>query len=187
MGKLQFKSAMTKLTWFSVFFVLTSSTSLAVRAQFINFNITVEPELSTTVEQRLDFGYLVSNSGTKYIGTGDLDIGIFSIKAFYTQSIYVELISDDYLFPIDPSIPERIPLDLLISYNNSGVNNSINSIELINNQGFIPITSKSNSIRNTNANEIWAQLYLYIYGSIEVGDIPNGEYSTEILLLIDYN
>ena len=58
--------------------------------QFLNLQITVEPELSASVES--DFVLdLAANSGSFAVGLGDMGMGVFNIKAYHTQSIFVSL------------------------------------------------------------------------------------------------
>ncbi|MFA5667816.1 MAG: DUF4402 domain-containing protein [Balneolaceae bacterium] len=150
-------------------------------AQFINLQITIEPELSVEVERALDFGQVISNSGIKEINIGDINTGIFSIRAIRSQSLYFELTYPDALFMVDNRI-DNIPLKLQTSYNNSGDINISNAQILSNNSGIINVGGTTN-----NSGALWRKLYLYVYGSIDVGNIPNGVYSGTIVLYIDYD
>lgn len=118
----------------SIFF---SSNTLA---QFINLQIRVEPELSATVEQDLNFGQLVVNSGPSIIELGDINMGIFNIRSYYTQNVFVQLQVPDALTHINPAINDVIPLELGVAYNNSGTRNLDESIILSENFGFYQYT-----------------------------------------------
>lgn len=155
----------------------------SINAQFINLQIKVEPELSIEVDQSLNFGNIVSNSGQQFINLGDVNMGVFNIKAIYTQSMFIELNTPEALLSDNPDVDDEIPIDLSVAFNNTGINDASNSILLANNQGYISVYNESTGSQPSN---IWQHLYLYVYGSIYVGDIPNGDYSGEILLQIDY-
>ena len=154
--------------------------------QFINLQIKVESELSATVEQDLDFGELIINSGASFINLGDVNMGIFNIRAYYTQNVFVQLDYPRALTHTNPSVIDEIPINLEIAYNNSGTRNINDSEILENNLGYLPVFSATNDELN-NTTEVWKELFLYVYGSIIVGNINEGEYSGEILLLIEYD
>lgn len=156
-----------------------------VHAQFINLQITVEPELSTTIEQELDFGILRPNFGEKMISLGDLNMGVFNIRAYYTQSIFVQLIVPDFMTHTNPAVTTRIPIQLDISYNNSGINNHRNSEVIPGNKGYVQVYR--NNENNEVPTEVWKQLFLYIHGSIEVGEIDLGEYIADLTMIINYD
>lgn len=156
----------------------------AASAQFINIELSVEPEISASVEQNLDFGTQVINSGRNEISLGDLSMGIFSIKAYYSQNVYLTLDYPRALTHLNPAIENEIPLELSISYNNSGNNDFSEATPLVNNNGLIAIHDNTEGL---SSNEVWQELYLYVYGAITVGTIPNGIYSGDILLTVEYD
>ena len=155
-----------------------------VCAQFINLQIKIEPELSATVEQDLDFGTLISNSGRSEIQLGDVNMGIFSIRAYHTQNVYINLLYPDALLNENPAFEDDIPLELTLAYNNSGVDNALNSTPLDANNGFVSIHENTDL---DDSNDIWKQMYIYVYGAIDVGNIPNGTYTGDIVLTVDYD
>jgi hypothetical protein len=153
-------------------------------SQFLNLQLKVEPELSTTVEQNLDFGTQVINSGRNEIRLGDVNMGVFSIRAYHTQNVYLNLEYPDSLVSNFNQSFESIPLYLSMSYNNSGNNNASNSIPLTQNSGLVSIHENTGS---ENSRDLWKQLYLYVYGYIDVNNVPNGVYSADIVLRVDYD
>lgn len=152
-------------------------------AQFINLQLTVESEISTTVEQNLNFGELTTNTGLKYIELGDLNMGVFSIRAYHTQTLFLELDVPEFMVNANPAITDSIPIELNLAYNNSGQNDPARSTTLINNRGFVDV--RPNNTRSDG--EYWKQLYLYVYGVIEIGNIQNGDYYADIILNINYD
>lgn len=155
-----------------------------ISAQFINLNINIEPELSVTVEQNLNFGTLVSNSGFYTIPLGAVNAGVYSIRAYHTQNIYITLNSPDFLINESANSTDRIPISLNAAYNNSGINNQKLAIPLEGNSGYFPVHNPSSSSLKS---DIWQALYLYVYGTIEVGNISNGTYSGEVVLYLEYD
>lgn len=83
-----------------------------------------------------------------------------------------------------PGVDAEIPLELSMSYNNSGTNAPANSTALTDNNGYISIQENTGQ---ENQNEVWKQMYIYVYGAIVVGNIPNGTYTADIVLSVDYD
>ncbi len=158
----------------------------SVLAQFINLQIRIEPELSATVEQELDFGTFAINAGEQFIGVSDVNAGIFSIRAYYTQNVFIELVLPPELTHINPAISDAIPIDLQIAYNNKGNRSSGDAVVLENNQGLLPINEYGELI-TSNSPEIWKEMYLFVFGSIYVNDIASGIYESDIVLSIEYD
>lgn len=165
-----------------VFCILALATP--VQAQFINLQLRVEPELSATVEQNLDFGTQVTNSGITEIRLGDVNMGVFSIRAFHTQNVYLSLKYPDALVNNQAGTTHEIPLQLSMAYNNTGENKVDNAALLPVNGGLLSI-HESTALQSKK--DIWQKMYIYVFGSIDVGNIPNGIYSADIILSVDYD
>ncbi len=163
---------------------LTHSWAEQVYGQFINLQLRVEAELSATVEQNLSFGTQITNSGRKVIQLGDVSMGIFSIRAFRTQNVYINLEYPDALIATQAQIDDEIPLELNLSYNNTGKNTISNSTPLPANNG---VVSVHESTQPELDNELWKELFIYVYGAIDVGNVPNGIYTGDIVLSVDYD
>lgn len=169
---------------FIVFFQLVSFKP--VMAQFINLQLRIEPELSTTIDQELNFGVLTSNAGEVSINIGDSNVGIFSIRSYKTQNIYVSLNHPDVLTNENFRNSDTIPLSLSLAYNYDNTNLQ-SVITLPNNEGYVSIANQLDNNARINSIDNWRELYLYLYGSINVGNITSGEYSAFINLIIDYD
>ncbi|MEX0769411.1 MAG: hypothetical protein WD035_01685 [Balneolaceae bacterium] len=89
-------------------------------AQFLSIEIEVEPETDARVEQSLDFGQIISNSGLVQINPGDPNMGVFSINAVRWQRILLSMQTPDFLE--HPNLDSRVPLDLQLAYVDFGVN-----------------------------------------------------------------
>lgn len=157
-----------------------------VSAQFLNLQITIEPELSASVESDLSFGDLAINSGTFNVGLGDIGMGVFNIKAYHTQSIFISLDYPPALTHPNPTVIDQIPIDISMAYNNSGTNKAKSATILTNNAGYVPLNSNTHYTEIASA-EIWKSVYIYVFGSISVGNITQGEYSGDVVLHIEYD
>lgn len=167
--------------WILFLLIGIQETSLA---QFINLQLKIEPELSAAVEQNLNFGTQVTNSGKTEIQLGDVNMGVFSIKAFHTQNVYLNLNYPNFLTNNTTGAEAEIPLELNLAYNNTGNNNPNNANTLSPSGGFVSIHEYTEL---ESRNDVWKQMYLYVFGSIEVGNIPNGTYTADIVLSINYD
>ncbi|MBR9916826.1 hypothetical protein GYB29_03855 [bacterium] len=165
-------------------FIWVTIDLLPAHSQFINLRLKIEPELNVSVEQSLDFGNVVSNSGYREVQLGDVRMGVFSIRAYYTQNIQINISVPQELININPAITERIPLQLEASYNNSGLNNINNAVPLTNNQGLISIYDGDEHLATSG--DVWQEMFLYVYGGIDVGNIPNGIYTAEVVVSVTY-
>lgn len=164
-----------------VFAVLVCCLPVQVYAQFMNLQIEVEPELSVTVLQPLDFGTVVVNSGITEVTPGDPSMGVFSIDVINTQQLLVSFEKPDALLNQTSGQTGSIPIQInasYLSYNNDSVQLST------------PIRRNPESFTINAApgqsSEIWARAYIYVYGSIDVQNIPEGEYTGELILNITY-
>ncbi len=176
------------MTKYSIIILIVFSLSFSnveeLNAQFINLQIRIEPEITAKVEQNLNFGELVINSGEKFIGLGDLNMGVFSIRALYTQSIFLSMNTTDALVHTSPFLNDEIPINLNIAYNNTGDNNANRSIGLTEDLVYLPIY---NNEEIPNPGTVWQELYVYVFGTIEVGEVPTGEYFSELTLVVQYD
>ena len=151
-------------------------------AQYIDMEITIESELSTSVEQNLDFGKYASNAGKVSIAFGDQNMGIVGIRALKNQNLFIEFIPPTVLKSANSDNTYTIPVSLSIDYDNSGQNNINNARPLKNNREWVAILPDQNSNRNSN----WKSIHLYIFGSLNIENIPEDIYEGYALLIVDY-
>ena len=148
-------------------------------AQTVNFNLDVQPELGVEVLQDLNFGTVVSNSGTHQIGLGNPQMGIFKIRALATQSAILTLQKPDRLAQsTGQDTTNTIPLTLDAAY----------SPEASNYQDYMPFAHNELQITLSGENDeqVWETGYVYIFGNIDVGDITPGSYSGTLVLNVAY-
>lgn len=157
---------------------LISCLTAPVYAQFIDLNLDVNSKLTASTEQMLDFGTLVTNSGRKSIEFSSLKMGIFSITALENEVLLINLEKPDKLQNENPSIKDRIPLNLLSRYGYSSRNY----------QETYDLSEATSIIKVKEDPEPgpWNTVYIFIYGSINIGNVPDGVYSNEVVLDVEY-
>jgi hypothetical protein len=151
------------------------------RSQFLNIQIDVEPSVDTVVEQRLDFGQLIAGSGLQQIPLGSPNMGVFHIRALRTQRMLISIDADPALIHSNPNISATIPMEIFANYTNDGIDNYRASNALSSDLELIIVETPDN-----NPNAIWSGIYIYIYGSIDLRNVPLGIYSGQIVLTVVY-
>ncbi len=175
-----------KIPGFAFFLAILLSSS-TITAQFVNVELKIEPDLSTTVVSNLDFGELDINSGEKFIELGDAAMAVFSIKGFKNQRVYLGIQFPEVLTQFNPAIGDTIPISLSMAANNSGTNDYRNSFLLTEKNAIVDIYQYE-SIESYRTNfDIWETLYVYVFGSISIGNIANGTYQGYVSLSIEYD
>lgn len=149
----------------------------SVSGQFLNIQIDIEPEVDTRVEQSLDFGEIITGEGLQQIPLGSRHMGIFHIRALRTQRLLVSLDADTEL--THESSNTSIPIELYANYTNDGVDNYQNSVEM-------GSTLETIVIEAQNPESTWSSMYIYIYGNIDMGNVPMGVYRGEVVLTVIY-
>lgn len=151
----------------------------AAAAQFLNLQIEVDPEMDIVVERPLDFGQIIANTGLVQIDLGHPGMGIFAIRAIRTQRMFLSLRQWGYLE--HPELDDRIPVELMLSYNENGINDFRESRPVESDSEEIIIQPSPGSPDDT-----WSTAYLYVYGNIDVANIPAGMYTGNAVLHIEY-
>ncbi len=162
------------LTGIFLFTCLTPS----IYGQFLDLRLNVNSRLTAETIRPLTFGTVVTNSGQVQINLGDIEMGIFSVTALEDQILLARLNTPDELSHENPEVTETIPLELESRYGYSMVNYQ-NSYPMESNSNSIPVPANSGS-------SPWTTFYIYVYGAVNIGDVPDGTYSDEILLEVEY-
>jgi hypothetical protein len=153
-------------------------------AQFIHSQMEIETELSAVVVQNLSFGDVIANSGVTQIEMGNPNMGIFEIRGLRDQQLLVSLDPPSYLSHTGEDIEGQIPLSIEASYNNSGEINELNYAQPFQENQYTRFTlGGTNGEGNMSA---WALAFVYIYGSIEVGEVPEGTYEGTLVFTVEY-
>lgn len=162
-----------------IFFMFAFSGTAS--AQFLNIQLDVEPEVDTMIEQSLNFGQVVSNTGEVNIGLGDTNMGIFRVSALRSQKLLITVEHSNELRSVSNSNNATIPFDIEAAYTNFGVNDYRQST---------PFTSVIEEVLiegpPINPTATWSSAYVYIYGSIDIGNIPSDIYTGEVQITIVY-
>jgi hypothetical protein len=152
-------------------------------AQIINVDIEIPPEIKSNIVSNIEFPEVITNSGLFDIQLGDPNMGIFSITALNTQLLQIDLVVPEYLTPSFIGKNDVIPIKINSYYNSAGIDDYRDAIPLVNNTGRISFGNRNVSM-NQSIN--WETVYIYITGSIEVGNISEGTYTGVIELIVDY-
>lgn len=149
-----------------------------LRAQFIDLRLDIDPEVTARTIQSLNFGTLMTNSGRHMIELGSINMGIFSITALENQLLMVTLDKPVELRHNNPTINETISLELFSRYGFSAQHPDDS----------YPMPEAASTIKikpNPEAGP-WNSIYIFMYGAIDIGDVPDGTYDNEIILRVEY-
>lgn len=147
-------------------------------AQFIDLRLNIDARLSAQTERAISFGTVTSNSGQRFVSWGSPDMGVFSVTALENQTLLLTLDTPEELNHENPAISDIVPLSLQARYGYS-IQNFGTAVPMSGTSSFIRIEENPNP-------SPWNTLYLFIYGSITIGEIPPGIYSNDIVLNVEY-
>jgi hypothetical protein len=150
----------------------------AANGQFIDLQLDVDSKLTASTEQPLDFGMLTTNSGRQQIQFGAINMGIFSITALENQLLLVELNKPTTLTHDNPAIDDQVPVTLTAQYGYSS--DDYQNAELL------PAASSTIKVETNPEPGPWNSIYIFMYGSVDIGDIAGGIYSSEVVLTVQY-
>lgn len=137
--------------------------------------------MDTVVEQSLHFGQVVSGAGQVRIQLGDPNMGVFRVSAIRAQRLLISLEHSAELRSRTSGNPATIPFDIEASYTNFGVNDYRESVPLSSNIQEMIIEAPPSA-----PNATWSSAFVYVYGTLDIGNIPNDVYVGEIQLTIVY-
>lgn len=147
-------------------------------AQFLDLQLEIEPKVSAETLQQLNFGTLAANTGRQSIVLGDANMGVFSITALEDQVLLFSLQTPQHLIHDNPGIDDTIPLNLSMHYGYT-LNNPQNS-------QILPHTLTAVEVENSDSGGPWSSIYLFIFGSVDIGDVADGFYRSQIVLNVEY-
>jgi hypothetical protein len=155
----------------------------STEAQFIHFQMEVEPELRASVVQNLEFGDVITGTGVKRIEKGSPEMGIFEIRSLSNQHLVVNLNPPSHLTHTDPEIDQQIPLSIEASYTNTG-NENIDEAQPFMREHYARFLLSQTG--NTLNNPTWQSAFVYIYGEINIGEVPGGTYDGSLVMTVEY-
>ncbi|MDZ7715682.1 MAG: hypothetical protein U5J95_05655 [Balneolaceae bacterium] len=149
-----------------------------MKAQFIDLNLEIEPEVTIETQRSLTFGTVATNTGRHSVGLGDVNMGIFSIRALERQELIISMDKPNSLSHNNPAIGQTIPIELFARYGFSYDNFRDSNI----------LSGPTNNIVMEPDPESgpWNTMYIFIYGAIEISNIPTGIYNTQVVLNVEY-
>ncbi|MBO6571491.1 MAG: hypothetical protein JJ958_03505 [Balneola sp.] len=190
-----------------VFFITSISSSTSVSAQEIDFGQYSSAYSISLSEfnpsEELEFGTLIQNQGPTSIDL--VNAKVLTLEGVKYLDVIVDITADNYLLlngdlgcETDPSC--RIPFTLQAAYANRG-NNNVNesvSITVLSNvaSAQFQILQRTNGppgppptpvYEGYDPNIFNETAYLYIYGSINVGNVDAGSYTSSISVTINYD
>jgi spore coat protein U-like protein len=190
-----------------VFIITSLSSSTSVSAQEIDFGQYSSAYSISLSEfnpsEELEFGTLIQNQGPASIDL--VNAKVLTLEGVKYLDVLVDITADNYLLlngdlgcETDPSC--RIPFTLEAAYANRG-NNNINesvSITVLSNvaSAQFQILQRTNGppgppptpvFEGYDPNIFNETAYLYIYGSINIGNVDAGSYSSSISVTINYD
>lgn len=160
-------------------------TSRPAEAQFIRVTMEVESELSTHSLQPLSFGELYQNTGPVQVSMGADNMGIFSISGAPIQKVRVSLQSPDLLHHADRSLGDSLEISIQAAYANRGANR-VEDARLFNDDQaqFRMMENTGNLTSAALLRDVTA--YIYIFGSLSVGNVEPGLYDGEVVMEVEY-
>lgn len=172
------------MTTFRAFIVILIMLYMPVKqvfGQFIDLELNLETQVEATVEQSMHFGQTIIGSGLQSIPMGSPNMGVFQIRALRNQTLLISVEFDDELVHQNPQIDARIPLTLFATYTSRGINDYRNSVAFDSNLETVIVSSPEN-----NPDAQWSSIFIYVFGDINVGNVPLGVYTGEVILSIIY-
>jgi len=172
--------------------ILLGFISQPLFGQIINFSVYVESMLDATMESGVAFPDVDAGDGQVFINPGDGGMGVFSVSGNEELDIMVTLNAPLVLTNLTkPS--NTMDFDLKFAYANTGVND-INVAKVVNGASVRfqlreresgPAAPPPTPPSGTHIPNI-TTAYIYLYGSITVGNIASGDYSGNVELTIEY-
>ncbi|WP_249066950.1 hypothetical protein [Halalkalibaculum roseum] len=153
----------------------------SVSAQTVQFSMNVQPELGIEVLQDLNFGTVISNSGTVGISLGESRMGIFKLKALAAQSAVLSIQKPEFLKSEVSNSKENIPVTIEAAYAKTPTEFK----EVLHfRDNLLQITLGEDNPSNLSPS--WETGYVYIYGDVIVGPVAEGSYSGTLTLNVTY-
>lgn len=163
--------------------------------QSIQFSIYVDSELTATTEQDLNFGdFIVSGQGLTEVNLGDSNMGKFRITGNEEMDIIVTMTAPANLTRPDEGT-DVIPLALNLAYNNKGADNSAQAVTIAGSTIRIPMKARIGgrpagpppTPPHSGYIPADVDVFLYIFGDINVGYVAAGLYTATVNITVEYD
>lgn len=180
-------------TLFVLGLVLLTFGSGKTLAQTIQFSIHVASSLDATVDQDLSFGTLIANTGSNDVNLGDPGMGVFAITGNEELDIVVTMTPPTNLTHTGVST-DVIPFTLNFAYANKGSNDVNQAVVASGNTARFQILERTSGPAgapptppNASHTPQDATAYLYVYGSLTLGEIDAGTYTGMVTIDVAYD
>lgn len=192
---------------FVIFSALTLLNYTTTQAQEINFGEFSSKYAITISElnpaEDLSFGTVIQNEGIKSIDL--INAKVLSIEGVKYLDVLVDITADNHLYlgndiACNGSNTNCIPFTLQAAYANQGINDTNDAIlmQVTSNVATaqFPIKSRGNRPPGPPPTPVYEgynpalyneTAYLYIYGSLNIGNVNTGSYSGEITITVNYD
>ncbi|MCF7803338.1 MAG: hypothetical protein K9N57_04040 [Candidatus Marinimicrobia bacterium] len=163
--------------------------------QTIQFSIYVEDEATASQVRDMDFGQIVAGQGPIDINPGDGNVGVFKISGKPDQDVIVTMDFPDSLTH-ESNSGKSIPLNLGWAYQNNGASGpdySFSSATIVpgdiarfrmKKQSGGPPGPPPNP-RSSSQSDVDA--FVFVYGTMYVGDVNPGWYTGTVTLTVEYD
>ena len=158
----------------SIFFLLNECAFSQTTSRTIT--IDVVNGLSLFVDHQIDFGEVVQNSGANILTINSPNIGHVTITGQKGKTVYVTLTPPDSLLNGTNSIPYTPQA----AYNNISDNPSGSTIIPI------PPGTANFKLQAPSVNGNLRNAYIYLFGSINVANVPPGTYNGTFVVSVHY-
>lgn len=161
---------------FITYFIFTLNEASLSQTTSRTITIDVVNGLSLFVDHQIDFGEVVQNSGVDSLMINSPNIGHLTITGQKYKTVYVTLTPPTSLV----NGPNSIPYTPAAKYNNIADNTS--GAILIP----IPPGTANFTLNASSVNGKLRNAYIYLFGSINVANVPPGTYNGTFMVSVNY-
>ncbi len=153
------------------------------KAQQMHFHLVVEHEFAVTNFQYPDFGMVIAGSGWVYLAVDSELAGFFSISATENVPLIATIQAPERLVRDSTN---SIPLHLEAAYVRDGQINPALAEPFVNNRASFTLSNRGMLI---DENYTWLRelkAFVFLYGTVYVGDVEPGVYYGEVMISLEY-
>jgi hypothetical protein len=158
--------------------LLLAGCASRAKGQFVNLNLKVESKVTTKRTHPLHFKSVNVNSGHQSINWGSARMGTFHITALKHQSLLIRLDKPRFLYHEGAAFGSVIPVQLHVRY--SYASHEPDDAVLLRSTPVVITLHTGHSAGP------WRTVYLFIYGSLRIENVPAGIYSNKMVITLAY-
>lgn len=178
------------LRFITLFIVLISGVEITFGQ--VSIDVESDEDIAVTVLSPLVFGEIMPNRGERLLDIHDPDISVIEIAGAENRNINVDIQFGGTLNQVDG--PATMPVQLGAAYANLGRDNIADAVYIDGVQAHFPMLNRNpvsvqsmqtqqrngETVRKTNS-------YIYLFGSADAGNVPPGEYTGRISIIVSYD